>query len=222
MGLAISQGQGNAPLRAAHPYLAWSDGATSVSALGGIGRSAGRDTWDRDPWGRNTHATHGGLTAFDARPLRLGRVEAQRRVAAPWSWPVRWAPRTAPGASTSRAACSPPTAGAAHRERGLAATLGRGRAGAPGPSLSLSGRWGDAATGGDTLWQEQLHYRHGSLANNAWSLDARAGLGWRLPGGALLHAGAGLSHTGDAPRALLELRLAPAAVPAPPANAEQD
>ena len=96
-----------------------------------------------------------------------------------------------------------------YRERGLESTLAIGQPGSEGPSLSLTGRWGDAATGGDTLWQEQLHYRHETPRNHAWSLDARTELGLRLPGGALLSGSLNLSHAGDGPRALLGLRLTP-------------
>ena len=70
------------------------------------------------------------------------------------------------------------------RERGLETTLSLGQPGQLGPSLSLIARWGDAATGGDTLWREQLHYRHGTTRINAWSLDARSEVGLRLGLGA--------------------------------------
>ena len=102
---------------------------------------------------------------------------------------------------------------AAYRERGLHATLARGQPGTAGTSLSLNARWGDNAGGGDTLWAERVHYRHGITSNNAWALDGRAGYGWRLPGGALLHGIISLSHSGDVPQALFTLELAPGAPP---------
>ena len=100
-----------------------------------------------------------------------------------------------------------------YRERGLHATLARGQPGTVGSSLSLNARWGDNAGGGDTLWAERVHYRTGFTDNNAWALDGRAGYGWRLPGGALLHGALSVSHSGETPQALFTLELAPGAAP---------
>ncbi len=274
VGLALSQGQGRSALRTVHPYLAWSDGTTTLSALGGIGRSRAGDDRSWTP-----HAPDRGVS--DTRPLslRMGRVDVQRPVG---SWgglhldlraDAAWAGLTrgegpdtqletvrtlrvgvdaggtlspvagltltpslqghlrhdagdGPGGrglelgfalGAARGALHLNVKGrlltthsdTAYRERGLETTLAIGQPGSEGPSLSLTGRWGDAATGGDTLWQEQLHYRHETPRNHAWSLDARTELGLRLPGGALLSGSFNLSHAGDGPRALLGLRLAP-------------
>ena len=103
---------------------------------------------------------------------------------------------------------------AAYNERGIETTLALGQPGHIGPSLSLTARWGDAATGGDTLWREQLHYRHdNNTRNHAWSLDARSEVGMRLPGGRLLTGFASLSHAGEGARALVGLRLGLGALP---------
>ena len=52
--------------------------------------------------------------------------------------------------------------------------------------LSLSPRWGDAATGGGALWQEQVYRRYLPEAmGDAWALDARSEYGVRLPSGGL-------------------------------------
>ena len=56
-----------------------------------------------------------------------------------------------------------------------------------GLSLSVSPRWGDAATGGGTLWQEQVYRGYLPEAlGDAWALDARGEYGMRLSSGGLL------------------------------------
>lgn len=51
----------------------------------------------------------------------------------------------------------------------------------------MSPRWGDAATSGGTLWQEQV-YRHyvPEAMGDAWAVDARGEYGVRLRTGGLL------------------------------------
>ena len=74
-----------------------------------------------------------------------------------------------------------------YRERGVGLTLGVGSRDRTGLSLSVSPRWGDAATGGGTLWQEQA-YRSDlpEAMGDAWALDARGEYGMRLSSGGLL------------------------------------
>ena len=51
----------------------------------------------------------------------------------------------------------------------------------------MSPRWGDAATGGGTLWQEQVYRRYVPKAmGDAWAVDARGEYGVRLRSGGLL------------------------------------
>ena len=74
-----------------------------------------------------------------------------------------------------------------YRERGVGVTLGVGSRDREGLSLSVSPRWGDAATGGGTLWQEQVYRRYVPEAmGDEWALDARGEYGVRLPSGGLL------------------------------------
>ena len=73
-----------------------------------------------------------------------------------------------------------------YRERGVAVMLGIGSQDREGLSLSVSPRWGDAATGGGTLWQEQVWRSTLPEAADEWALDARGEYGMRLPGGRLL------------------------------------
>ena len=57
----------------------------------------------------------------------------------------------------------------------------------PGLSLSLSPRWGAAASGTDALWQEQLHHRSAvGAADYERALDARIDYGVKMPGSRLL------------------------------------
>ena len=270
-GLAVSQELGRAPMRTVHPYLAWADGRTTVSALGGVGRGTGRDPrgWTPDSAERD----------LDARPLdlRLGRVEIQRqlgawgglraalRAEAAWAG-LRHGDGPAAQSETVRtlrlgleaggsvrdiagitftptlqahlrqdrgaghaghgrewvgalgAARGPlrlnvtgrwlaTHAATAARERGLETSLALGRPGTAGLSLALRAGWGDAATGGETLWQETLYHRHAITRRRDWSLDARTELGLRLPGGRLFTGFASLSRAGNGPRALLGLQL---------------
>ena len=71
---------------------------------------------------------------------------------------------------------------AGYRERGVGVSLGVGSANREGLSLSVAPRWGDAAAGGGTLWQEQVYHRHLPVAQG----DARGEYGVRLRGGGLL------------------------------------
>ena len=74
-----------------------------------------------------------------------------------------------------------------YRERGVGVTLGIGNQEPTGLSLSVSPSWGDAATGGGTLWQEQVYRRYVPEAMGyAWALDARGEYGVRLRSGRLL------------------------------------
>ena len=74
-----------------------------------------------------------------------------------------------------------------YRERGVGVTLGVRSRDRTGLSLSVSPRWGDAATGGGTLWQEHVYRRYLPKATgDAWAMDARGEYGVRLPSGGLL------------------------------------
>ena len=76
-----------------------------------------------------------------------------------------------------------------YEERGLGITVSVGRqAAAEGLSLSVSPRWGGPASATGVLWREQLSARpmHDPGPREAWSLDAAARYGQRLPGGRLL------------------------------------
>ncbi len=74
-----------------------------------------------------------------------------------------------------------------YRERGVGVTLGVGSRNREGLFLSVSPRWGDAATGGGTLWQEQVYRRYVPEAmGDAWAVDARGEYGVRLRSGGLL------------------------------------
>ena len=284
-GFALSRSLSAGTLTTVHPYLTWSDGATSISAFGGIGRGSADPVHPTGRTGQdNPYAAYDAVTD---RPLglRMGLVEVQRQVGMLGSLildvrgDAAWAQlsadngietqtetvrtlRLGAGAKgqwqVGRLTLAPtlethlrhdtghgPTgrglellgglaashgdlrltvqgrwlttrSEAAYRERGLETTLSLGQPGQLGPSLSLSARWGDAATGGDTLWREQLHYRNnttGQAHNNAWSLDARSEVGLTLPGGRLLTGFASFSHAGDGPRALVGLRLGHGAAP---------
>ena len=75
-----------------------------------------------------------------------------------------------------------------YRERGASVTLSVGEGvRRPGLSLSLSPRWGAAASGTDALWQEQLHHRSAvGAADYERALDARIDYGVKMPGSRLL------------------------------------
>ena len=71
-----------------------------------------------------------------------------------------------------------------YRERGVGVTVGIGSRDREGLSLSVSPRWGDGASSGGTLWQEQVYGRYlPEAATDEWALDARGDYGLRLPGG---------------------------------------
>ena len=95
----------------------------------------------------------------------------------------------------------------ASREQGVAATLDLGQPGTAGWSLSLAARWGEAASGGTALWQEQVRYRHGAPHATPRTLSARSEVGLRLPGGRLLTWFADAGHAGHGHHVLLGLRL---------------
>jgi len=107
---------------------------------------------------------------------------------------------------------------AGYEERGLGLTLSLGNPGGEGLSLSMSPRWGDAATGSDALWQEQIYSRYtpasatadGEPAPNArdpWTFDLRGDYGLRIPGGRLLNWSASLNHSTTGPRFTLGAQL---------------
>ena len=117
---------------------------------------------------------------------------------------------------------------AGYEEQGLAVTLSLGNPGGEGPSLSMSPRWGDAATGGDALWREQIESRYvpaevmdtdaGETANGArdpWALDIRGGYGIRMPNERLLTWTGSLNHSPAGPRFTLGARIALNGAPIP-------
>ena len=84
-----------------------------------------------------------------------------------------------------------------YRERGVGVTIGIGGGNPEGLSLSVSPRWGDAAAGGGTLWQEQVYRSYlPDAMGDAWTVDARGEYGMRLRGGGLLTWFGALSHSG--------------------------
>ena len=232
-------------LTALHPYLHWSDGASSMWAMAGGGRGSAE----------NTRAT--GREGMSDLGLGLGLFEARRRfgdwlgLRADASW-ARLATgsggETVDGRSASvdqqrlgiELSPSPRLGGFAlepfletiarrdggagqtgsglelsgglrasdayirvyahgrilllhsakgYEERGLGVTVSVGKQGtAEGLSLSVSPRWGGPAAPTGALWREQLALRTpaGYGPGEAWSLDAAARYGQRLPGGRLL------------------------------------
>ena len=103
-----------------------------------------------------------------------------------------------------------------YEERGFGATLSLGERGGEGPSLSLSPRWGDLASGGGALWQEQVYSRYapaaadGQAAPNArdeWALDLSGGYGIRIPGDRLLTWSTSVNHSPAGPRFMLGAQL---------------
>ena len=95
-----------------------------------------------------------------------------------------------------------------YRERGVGVTVAVGSRDREGLSLSVSPRWGDAATGGGTLWQEQVYRRHLPEAmGEQWALDARGEYGTRLPGGQLLTWFGSLSRSAYGRRVLVGGRV---------------
>ncbi len=117
---------------------------------------------------------------------------------------------------------------AGYEERGLAVTLSLGNPGGEGPSLSMSPRWGDAATGGDALWRDQIESRYApaevmdadgrETANGArdpWALDLRGGYGIRMSGDKLLTWTGAFNHSPAGPRFTLGARIALNGAPMP-------
>ena len=105
---------------------------------------------------------------------------------------------------------------AGYEERGLGLTLSLGSRGGEGPSLSVAPRWGDLASGGGALWQEQVYSRYtpaaadGQTAPNArdgWALDLSGGYGMRMPGGRLLTWSTSVNHSPAGPRFMLGAQL---------------
>ena len=87
-------------------------------------------------------------------------------------------------------------------------TLSVGRRDRQGLSLSVSPSWGDAAAGGETLWQEQVYRRYLPEAmDDAWGLDARGEYETRLPSGGLLTWFGSLSQSAYGPRFLVGGRV---------------
>ena len=82
-----------------------------------------------------------------------------------------------------------------YRERGAGLTLSVGNRSREGLSLSVSPRWGDAATGGGALWQDQVYRQYVRDAARQWGMDARGGYGMRMPGGGLLTWFGSVSHS---------------------------
>ena len=98
-----------------------------------------------------------------------------------------------------------------YRERGAGVTLGVGNPNQEGLSLSVSPRWGDAATGGGALWQEQVYRRHLPEAmGGQWALDARGEYGTRLRSGRLLSWFGSLSQSQYGRRFLVGGRISTA------------
>ena len=97
---------------------------------------------------------------------------------------------------------------AGYRERGVGVTISGGDRDREGLSLSVSPRWGDAATAGGTLWQEQVYQRYLSEpTGDAWALDARGEYGMRLPRGGLLAWFGSLSQSAYGRRFLVGGRI---------------
>ncbi|MDE2945049.1 MAG: tandem-95 repeat protein [Gemmatimonadota bacterium] len=114
-----------------------------------------------------------------------------------------------------------------YEEQGFSATLSLGSQGGTGPSLSVSPRWGDLASGGgDALWQEQVYSRHAAApaaapapaadgaalardprARDPWAVDVRGGYGIRIPGNHLLTWSASVNHSPVGPRFTTALKL---------------
>jgi hypothetical protein len=93
---------------------------------------------------------------------------------------------------------------AGYAERGVGVTLSLGNQNPHGLSLSVSPRWGDAATGGDALWQEEISRRYmpaatsderAANARDGWALDVRGEYGMRLPGGRLFKWVGSVNHS---------------------------
>ena len=256
-------------LIAVHPYLQWSNGATSVWATAGGG------------WGDADNVRDSGHSETSGLQLRLGLVELRRRLAAGGGFELglradaAWAElATDIGTQTldSQAAAvnqarlgadlsqqirlgglaltpfgeahvrrdggaGQPGTGleligglraragflridaqgrmlavhsvAGYEERGAGITLSLGNAGGEGPSLSVSPRWGDLATGGDALWRDQIQSRYAGVgprgepaanARDPWTLDVRGDYGMRLPGGRLLTWSASMNPSPEGPR----------------------
>ena len=105
---------------------------------------------------------------------------------------------------------------AGYEERGLGLTLSLGDRGGEGASLSLSPRWGDVATGGEALWQEQIRSPSLPVAENAeqtprarppWALDLQGGYGIRMLGDRLLTWSGSVNHSLAGPRFTLGARI---------------
>ena len=85
---------------------------------------------------------------------------------------------------------------AGYRERGAGLTFEVGSEDREGLSASVSPRWGDAATGTEALWQDQVYRRYRPAGSrDAGALDAQVGYGMRLPGSSLLTWFGSFSHS---------------------------
>ncbi|MDE2878836.1 autotransporter outer membrane beta-barrel domain-containing protein [Candidatus Palauibacter soopunensis] len=121
-----------------------------------------------------------------------------------------------------------------YEEQGFSATLSLGSQGGTGPSLSVSPRWGDLATGGGgALWQDQVYSRYAAApaaasspvapaaagtapgaalaprarARDPWAVDVRGGYGIRIPGNHLLTWSGSVNHSPMGPRFTTALQL---------------
>ncbi len=230
-------------LTAVHPYLNWSDGASSVWAMAGgglglaensrgTGRRAGESelrlglgafearhnfaswfgfrtdaAWARLETGEGTESIDGRSATVDQQRLGIALSPSSRHVGLALDASVRrdgGAGQTGTGlelAGGLRIAGGPVRIDAQGRilaqhsadgyeERGLGVTVSIGRqAAGEGLSLSVSPRWGGPSLATGVLWREQLasHRPSGYGSVEAWSLDAEARYGMRLPGGRLLN-----------------------------------
>ena len=230
-------------LTAVHPYLNWSDGASSVWAMAGgglglaensrgTGRRAGESelrlglgafearhnfaswfgfrtdaAWARLETGEGTESVDGRSATVDQQRLGIALSPSSRHVGLALDASVRrdgGAGQTGTGlelAGGLRIAGGPVRIDAQGRilaqhsadgyeERGLGVTVSIGRqAAGEGLSFSVSPRWGGPSLATGVLWREQLasHRPSGYGSVEAWSLDAEARYGMRLPGGRLLN-----------------------------------
>ena len=230
-------------LTAVHPYLNWSDGASSVWAMAGgglglaensrgTGRRAGESelrlglgafearhnfaswfgfrtdaAWARLETGEGTESVDGRSATVDQQRLGIALSPSSRHVGLALDASVRrdgGAGQTGTGLEVAgglRIAGGPVRIDAQGRilaqhsvdgyeERGLGVTVSIGRqAAGEGLSLSVSPRWGGPSLATGVLWREQLasHRPSGYGSVEAWSLDAEARYGMRLPGGRLLN-----------------------------------
>ena len=249
-------------LTAAHPYVQWSDGSSSVWATAGAGWGTAANVRETGRAGTSDLDLLLGLVELRGSLDRPGGAEFGVRADAAWaqlrtrtgeetidgqtaavnqlragveaSWPVRWdngvslspfgeahvrgdagAGQTGTGLEAvggmrlaggrlrmeAQGRLLVLHSAAGYRERGVGVTLGVGSPDREGLSLSVSPRWGDAASGGGTLWQEQVwRSTLPKAADDAWEIDARGEYGMRLSGGRLLTWFGSLGQSAWGPR----------------------